>query len=91
METLRKQYHFWPSPRGLQAWDVHRLIELTSDLPRIRDRDASALDLEKPLRPLKVSDEQLDRLGVTGPPQVVGEIFELCAELVRGDGVHESL
>ena len=30
---LRKQYHFWPSDRGLQAWDVHRLIELARDLP----------------------------------------------------------
>ena len=33
---LRKQYHFWPSERGLQAWDVHRLIELTRDLPVVR-------------------------------------------------------
>ena len=31
---MRKQYHFWPSERGLQAWDVHRLIELSRDLPR---------------------------------------------------------
>ncbi len=33
---LRKQYHFWPSERGLQAWDVHRLIELARDLPVVR-------------------------------------------------------
>jgi len=26
---MRKQYNFWPSEAGLQAWDVHRLIELT--------------------------------------------------------------
>jgi hypothetical protein len=32
---LRKQYHFWPSPEGLLAWDVDRLIELSKDLPRI--------------------------------------------------------
>ena len=31
---MRKQYHFWPSEQGLQAWDVHRLIELSRDLPR---------------------------------------------------------
>ena len=31
---MRKQYHFWPSARGLQAWDVARLIELSRDLPR---------------------------------------------------------
>lgn len=32
---MRKQYHFWPSPSGLMAWDVHRLIELSRGLPRI--------------------------------------------------------
>ena len=31
---VRKQYHLRPSPRGLLAWDVHRLIALTRDLPR---------------------------------------------------------
>ena len=33
---MRKQYHFWPSDRGLQAWDVARLIDLSRDLPRQR-------------------------------------------------------
>lgn len=33
---MRKQYHFWPSERGLQAWDVDRLIALARDLPRQR-------------------------------------------------------
>jgi hypothetical protein len=31
---MRKQYYFRPSPAGLQAWDVDRLIALTKDLPR---------------------------------------------------------
>lgn len=32
---MRKQYHFWPAEigEGLDAWDVHRLIRLTRDLP----------------------------------------------------------
>lgn len=30
---MRKQYHFRPSERGLLAWDVHRLIELSRELP----------------------------------------------------------
>jgi hypothetical protein len=30
---MRKQYHFWPGPHGLDAWDVHRLILLAADLP----------------------------------------------------------
>jgi len=33
--AVRKQYHFWPSERGLLAWDVERLIALSGDLPRI--------------------------------------------------------
>ncbi len=29
---MRKQYHFWPGNRGLDAWDVDRLIELSAAL-----------------------------------------------------------
>ena len=32
--TLRKQYYFRPSDRGLLAWDVDRLVQLSSSLPR---------------------------------------------------------
>jgi len=31
---FRKQYYFRPSARGLLAWDVHRLVQLSSKLPR---------------------------------------------------------
>jgi hypothetical protein len=31
---MRKQYFFRPSDRGVLAWDVDRLIELSSQLPR---------------------------------------------------------
>jgi hypothetical protein len=30
---MRKQYHFWPGERGLDAWDVDRLIERSRGLP----------------------------------------------------------
>jgi hypothetical protein len=33
---LRKQYYFRPSKRGLLAWDVDRLVELSANLPRKR-------------------------------------------------------
>lgn len=33
---MRKQYHFWPSDRGLLAWDVERLIQLSKHLPPLR-------------------------------------------------------
>ncbi len=32
---MPKQHHFWPSDRGLVAWDVERLIGLAKDLPRV--------------------------------------------------------
>ncbi|HPF32639.1 MAG TPA: hypothetical protein PK907_06435 [Candidatus Sabulitectum sp.] len=43
---MRKQYHFRQSERGLIAWDVHRLIELSSGLPvhRIPLESISELD-----------------------------------------------
>lgn len=31
---MRKQYYFKPSSRGVLAWDVDRLIQLSSRLPR---------------------------------------------------------
>jgi hypothetical protein len=44
---VRTQYYFRPSERGLLAWDVDRLIQLSFDLPRkhvplteIRELDA---------------------------------------------------
>jgi hypothetical protein len=32
---MRKQYHFRDSSRGLLAWDVDRLVELSRDLPKV--------------------------------------------------------
>lgn len=29
---MRKQYHFRPSAKGFYAWDVHRLVELSSSI-----------------------------------------------------------
>jgi hypothetical protein len=31
---VRKQYYFWQSDRGLWAWDVDHLVELSANLPR---------------------------------------------------------
>ncbi|NNE47146.1 MAG: hypothetical protein HKN37_10845 [Rhodothermales bacterium] len=31
---MRKQYHSRPSTRGPLVWDVHRLVELSRNLPR---------------------------------------------------------
>jgi len=32
-DEVRKQYSFWPSEHGLDAWDVDRLIRLAADCP----------------------------------------------------------
>lgn len=35
---MRKQYHFRPSAKGLLAWDVERLVDLSKNLARRRVR-----------------------------------------------------
>lgn len=44
MKQLRKQYHFRPSPKGLMAWDIHRLIELSKNLPVL---DVALVDIQE--------------------------------------------
>jgi hypothetical protein len=44
---MRKQYHFRPSERGLLAWDVHRLVALTKDLPRTNLSLSSIRELDE--------------------------------------------
>jgi hypothetical protein len=44
---MRKQYHFRPSKRGLQAWDVDRLVALSKDLPRFRIALTAIFELDE--------------------------------------------
>ena len=44
---MRRQYHLRPSDRGLLAWDVHRLIRLTRDFPRISVPLAAIQELDE--------------------------------------------
>ena len=48
MNSVRKQYHFRPSPQGLLAWDVDRLVELSKDFPRQRVRIEDLGELDRP-------------------------------------------
>lgn len=43
---MRRQYHFQPAADGdgLDAWDVHRLIELAADLPIV---DIAVIDIDE--------------------------------------------
>ena len=43
-QGVRKQYHFWPGERGLDAWDVDRLIALSVHLPVV---DVSVDDIRE--------------------------------------------
>lgn len=45
---MRRQFHFWPSERGFDAWDVDRLIELSRDLPieRVAVQQIGEIDTE---------------------------------------------
>ena len=45
--SLRKQYNFYPSEEGLQAWDVDRLVELSSGFPRKRVPLASIREVDE--------------------------------------------
>ena len=44
---VRKQYYFRPSSRGLLGWDVDRLIQLSSQLPRKQVRLADIRELDE--------------------------------------------
>lgn len=45
---MRKQYHLRPSPAGLLAWDVHRLVELTAHLPHVEVPIGAIRELDEP-------------------------------------------
>jgi hypothetical protein len=45
---MRVQYHFRRSPDGLRAWNVHRLIELSANLPRERVPLSVIPELDEP-------------------------------------------
>lgn len=45
---MRKQYYFRPSDRGLLAWDVDRLVELTRAFPRTRVPLTDIQELDEP-------------------------------------------
>ena len=45
---MRRQYHFRNSEKGLLAWDVHRLIALSRDLPVMHVALAEIAELDEP-------------------------------------------
>jgi len=47
-EAMRKQYHFRPAERGLLAWDVDRLVKLSSGFTRIEVPLSEIRELDQP-------------------------------------------
>jgi len=45
---MRAQYHFRPSPEGLRAWNVRRLVERSHSFPRERVPLSSIRELDEP-------------------------------------------
>lgn len=45
---MRPQYHFRRSAKGLCAWNVRRLVELSRDLPRERVALSAIRELDEP-------------------------------------------
>ena len=43
---MRKQYHFWRSSSGLDAWDVDRLLVLTRDFPIVEVEIAAIYEVD---------------------------------------------
>ena len=67
---MRKQYYFRQSERGLLAWDVDRLVELSGDLPRKRVRLEDIRELDQ----LCGSDSaRLTWRGVLGHIKLINE------------------
>jgi hypothetical protein len=89
---VRKQYHFWPGERGLDAWDVERLIELSSALP-VRDVKLDSID---EIDSVYWFDDRIDRLTVRGVVEHVRliEDVDLSHPIILGvdgrvmDGMH---
>ncbi len=89
---MRTQYHFWPGESGLDAWDVHRLIELSRGLPvrRIDVSSVAELDtihwfdgtLERPTVRKVIEHAQLIREANLSYPIILGQDGRLM------DGMH---
>ena len=70
---MRKQYYFRPSPSGLLAWDVDRLVRLSRELP-VRTL---------PLTEIRELDE-----AVFGEPDAFRLDRDPAQNLLYGAGIH---
>ncbi len=78
---MRKQYNFWPGERGLDAWDVDRLIALSADLPVIQVPIASIPDVDQ-----TYWGEALTPRSIAAHKQLVHEVDPAFPIILAADG-----
>jgi hypothetical protein len=92
---VRKQYYFRPSRRGYYAWDVDRLVVLTSNLKRRKVRLSDITELDEPFR-LEGSGETLTARQVAEEARLIEQAdlsfpIILSADRRVMDGMHRVL
>lgn len=89
---MRKQYHLWRGERGLDAWDVDRLIELTADM-EVNQVALSSIDEIDSVYWFGDSGEQATVRNVVHHIRLIGET-DLAHPIILGadgrvmDGMH---
>jgi hypothetical protein len=82
---MRTQYHFRPSPRGLYAWNVQRLIEQSSVLPRERVPLSAIRELDEPYWAGE-KDRQLTCRQITGHARLMLDCDLAFPVILSSDG-----
>lgn len=90
--TLRRQYHFRPTPDGTLIWDVRRLVDLACDLDTVNVPLSNIRELDEPYWFGAASGAPTCRAIATHMEMVrasdPGFPILLCAEGRVMDGMH---
>jgi hypothetical protein len=82
---MRAQYHFRQSPHGLRAWNVHRLVNLTSTLPRERVSLSTIRELDEPYW-CSEGQKQLTCREVVGHARLINDCDFTYPVILSSDG-----
>lgn len=82
---MRKQYYLKPSPRGLLAWDVDRLVALSADFP-VRDLPLEWVrELDEPHWYDAEGDVPTVR-SIAGHARLIQEVDLACPVILSAEG-----
>ena len=89
---MRKQFHFRPAGAAYNAWDVSRLVELSSSLPRVDVALSQIAEIDEPYWFQRFNDAPTCR-AVAAHARLVSEAdlrfpILLCADGRVMDGMH---